>query len=263
MNNPPAVWITQEQLAQLKGEVRADVLKSMSAAPVGVGAPGPGGFSKRAIGFGTCDCDLGPLAAGISTMLAAGSPRLALAKARGVPLAPSILNIRALFPDTATPIVPNVGSDRQIVQDEVVDTMVFRIQNESITANQNTFQPQSDFFYGFQSGLEATLDVQGAPRYTVAGTFTPLSTLADVATGASHRGGGWILTYQQQLLMSFRTTVVLPFAPIEVIATFVTWAPVSLAFQGANMSNREACSLLKTEFGIQLDDVYVQRVSAL
>jgi hypothetical protein len=252
-NQPPGVWITEAQLRQLLADAR-----------VGAGAPvAPVGKPPRNLGFGSCSCDLGPLSAGIYAMLAAGSPRLALAKARGVPLAPTVVNVRAIFPDTTTAIIPATGSDTKIVQDQLVDAMVFRVQNESLTANQNVFQAESDFYYGIQSGLEATLDVKGAPRYTVCDRFTPLSTLADMVNGTSHWPGGWVLTYQQELFMSFRTTVLLPFAPIEVIATFRTWAPVTLEFQGASMSNREACGLLQSEFGITLETAYVERVSKL
>jgi hypothetical protein len=175
-------------------------------------------------------------------MLAAGSPRLALAKAWGIPLAPYLINVRAPFANTDTTDIPDVGSDVKIVQDTLIDAMVVRIQNEGSTANQNQFQTLSDFFYNFQSGIEAKLDVMGAPRYSVAPKFTPLSTLADVVCGGSHWPGGWILTYQQQFFMSFHVDVTLPVAPMEVICTFRGWVPTNDMF--VDMKNRDAISEL-------------------
>jgi hypothetical protein len=223
------------------------------------GAPGMGAPPKpRMFGLGCADDSYGPLAAGVYSMLAAGSPRLALAKARGVPLAPYMISVRAVFPDTSVTLVPDVGSDVKIVQDTLIDSLVIRIQNESTTANQNQFQTLSDFFYGYQSGIEATLDVQGAPRYAVAPKFIPLSVLGDPNNGVGHWPGGWVLTYQQQLFMSFQAKILLPTAPIEVICAFRGWVPVTEAF--VSMTNREAINALTSEFGIALDQSYIDRV---
>jgi hypothetical protein len=219
-------------------------------ARVGVGAP-------TEAGVGAVN-DLGPLDAGVYAMLQAGSPRLALAKALGVPLAPYIINVRAIFPDTTTDVIPDVGSDVKIVQDTLIDALVCRVQNESLTANQNQWQAESDYYYGFQSGIEAKIDVVGAPRYSVAPKFTPLSTLCDMVNGASHWPGGWILTYQQQLMMNFNARVLLPYAPIEVICTYRGWVPTNEMF--VSMTNREAIDRLNTDCGITLTDVYVNRL---
>ena len=200
----------------------------------------------------------GDLEASIGILLASGSPRLALARALGVPLAPYIINVRARFPDTATSVIPDVGSDVKIVQDTLIDAMVVRIFNESTTANQNQFQSQSDWYYNFQSGIEAKLDVVGAPRYSVAPTFTPLASLFDAFNGDSHWPRGWVLTYQQQLMMNFTTKVVLPFAPIEVVCTFRGWVPTNEMFVA--MTNREAIDKLETDCGIPLDPAYKKRL---
>ncbi len=139
--------------------------------------------------------------------------------------------------------------------------MVIRVENQSSTANQNQFQSQSDFFFGFTSGLEATLQVKGAPRYDVVNTFTPLSNIADVVNGMHHWPGGWVLTYQQQLFADFSAKILLPYAPIEVIMTFACWQPVTQAF--VTMSTREALDALQSEFGIQLSDTYRQQQLSL
>jgi hypothetical protein len=201
-------------------------------APAGIGAP-----SKSGLG-----CSGGPLESGVYAMLAAGSPRLALAKAWGVPLAPYLINVRATFPNTSTTDVEQVGSDVKIVQDTLCDAMVLRITNQGATANQNVLQPQSDFFYNVQSGIDAKLDVLGAPRYSVAPKFTPLASLLDSINGGSHWPGGWILTYQQQLVMSFHANVTLPDAPMDVCCTFRGWIPTNDMF--VDMKNRDAIASL-------------------
>jgi hypothetical protein len=236
----------------------------MSEQNTGTGAPGRPKrqiFGLGSVGACACESAEDPSTISVHAMLGAGSPRLALAIARGVPFAPYMMNIRAVFPDTSTSIVPNVGADVKISQDTLIDSMVYRIQNESITANQNTFQAQSDFYYNIQSGIEATLSVQGAPRYEVAPTFTPLATLADFFNGDTHWPKGWVLNFAQQLIMSFNAKVVLPTAPLEVIVSFRGRQPVTQGF--VTMSNREAISSLQTEFGLDIAQSYIDRVCAL
>lgn len=249
----PLASFTPEQFQELLTAVRS----GKGPAARGLGRPAQ---ASKVFGFG---CPGGDDMGGSSVyaLLAAGSPRLALARARGVPFAPFMINVRAIFPDTSTSVVPDVGSDVKITQDLLVDCMVFRIQNESTTANSNLFQPQSDFFFGFQSGLEATLDIQGQPRYTIADKFMPISTLADMVNGNSHWPYGWVLNYQQQLFMSFNAKIQLPYAPLEVICSFRTWSPVTQTF--TTMSTREACNGLINDFGIDLSDAYVNQVCSL
>lgn len=221
-------------------------------AAAGVGAP-----HKRIAGFG-CPGDGNPQLDAVYAMLAAGNPRLALARARGVPFAPFYINIRATFPDTTTSVVPSVGSDVKISQDTLVNEMIVRIFNRSTTANQNQFQAQNDWYFNWQSGIEATFDIQGAPRPTIADRFTPLANLLDAFNGNSKRAGhGWILTYQQQLFMSFNATVTLPYAPLEVVCTFACETPVSQAF--TRMDNRTAMDALRSEFGIEIAEAYEQQ----
>lgn len=254
-----SAYLTPDQFQNVLAEIRG----ALAASRV-VGAGAPPGQRPKLFGLGSCNCDnemSGPLSQGIYAMLAAGSPRLALAKARGIPLAPQGLNVRVTFSTTSTSVIPDVGSDEKITQDLLVDSMVVNIQNQSTTANASVWQPISDFFFRFTSGIEATLSVQGAPRYSPFDKFTPLSTMCDVVNGGSHWPGGWVLTYQQQLKMDFNARVVLPYAPLEVVVTFRTWQPVTQSF--VVMSTREAIGCLKTEFGIDLSDAYVERVIAM
>jgi hypothetical protein len=216
----------------------------------GLGAPPSP--SRKTFGFG-CPGDFPQLAA-CYAMLAIGSPRLALARARGVPFAPYFVNIRATFPDTATTVVSSVGSDVKISQDTLVNEMLVRVFNRSPTANLNQFQAQSDWYFNWQSGIEATLDIQGAPRPTIADRFMPLANMLDAFNGTSRRGGYFLLTYQQQLFMSFNATVTLPTAPMEVVVTFACEEPVSQAF--VRMDNSTAIDYLRSEFGIEITDAY-------
>ena len=220
----------------------------------------PPAHTKGPLGFGAPPDSPGPraLEEQVWKYLALGSPRLAYAVATGAALAPYFINVRATFDDTSVTDIPSVGSDVKIVQDTVIDTLIVRTVNQSATANLNQFQAQSDFFYNFQSGLEATVDVQGAPRYSVAINFTPLATLADMLSGESHWPGGWLLTYQQQLFMSFHASVALPTAPLEVVCTFRCWTATGQAF--VDMTNREAMDLLTANCGITLSDAYRNRI---
>ncbi len=240
------ISFTPEQFRELLTEIRGEK-------PAGAGLGGvPAEYRS---GFASGPGLEGPIGLGVQRMLEAGSPRLALAKAMGVPMAPYVMNVRATFPDVDTPGVPDVGSDVKIVQDTLIDCMVVRVTNDT-GGQSNIFQPQSDYFFNFQSGIEATLDVKGAPRYSVAPNFTPLSTLADVVNGNSKWPAGWILTYQQQLFMSFNARIApLPFAPATVVCTFRGWIPVGEMF--VQMSNREAFERLAAR-GVTCDEKYVE-----
>jgi len=240
------ISFTPEQFRELLTELRQDAQRGKEAAGLGAPAPYRSGFAS---GPGL----EGPIGLGVQRMLEAGSPRLALAKAMGVPMAPYVMNVRATFPDVDTQGVPNVGSDVKIVQDTLIDCLVVRVTIDQTPLN--VFQTQSDYYLNFQSGIEATLDVKGAPRYSVAPNFTPLSTLADVINGNSKWPAGWILTYQQQLFMSFNARIApLPDAPITVVCTFRGWIPVGEMF--VQMSNREAFERL-AQRGVQCDEQYI------
>lgn len=247
MSDIQAIVLSAEQFDKLLAAQAPKPAAAKTAA--GVGKP------QYALGVGFPQNDVEE---SIGCLLASGSPRLALARALGVPLAPYLINVRATFPDTTTDIIPDVGSDVKIVQDTLIDAMLVRIFNKSTTANQNQFQAQSDWYYNWQSGIEAKLDVVGAPRYSVAPTFTPLASLLDAFNGDSHWAHGWVLTYQQQLMMNFVPRIVLPFAPLEVVCTFRGWVPTNEMF--VSMTNREAIDKLETDCGIPLDPAYKKRL---
>ena len=228
------VALTGEQFEQLLKHVRDN-----HVAPHGLGAPGSRPFRP---GLGSSGGPSGPGTASPYDFLELGSPRLALAKALGVRIVPYVLNVRATFPDTDTTVIPDVGSDVKIVQDTLIDAMVARVTNKSTTVNQNQYQSLSDFFFGFQSGIEVIMNIQGAPRPSVIPKYTPLSNAMDMVNGNGHWPWGWVLTYQQQINMSFQATITLPYAPIEVVCTFRAWTPDN--DMNVDLSNRDAFAAL-------------------
>ena len=246
------VSMSPEQFAELLAAVRGGKLPAE-----GLGAAVAGGSGPRVLGLGCGDGGMGPIAVGVYQMLAAGSPRLALAKAYGIQMAPYTVNVRGIFSDTTTAVVPDVGSDVRFTQDTLIDSVNFRIFNESDTANQNVFQAQSDWYYTFQSGIEATLDVLGAPRYTVTPKYTPLANFCDAFNGSAKRMGGWVLNYNQALQMSFNAKVTIPTAPIEVVVTFNAFIPVWDEL--VSMTNREALNRLRDDCGIEISENYTRR----
>jgi hypothetical protein len=192
-------------------------------------------------------------------LLEMGSPRMALARALGVPFAPWLINVVALFEAADQVLVPDVGSDTKLTQDAYVDSLVFRVQPQFTAVNQ--FDTLSQFFLNFQSGIKAKLDIVGAPRYAVAPKFTPISTLSDML-GGGRWPHGWILTYDQNIEMSFQLSFPLPatptFVPVEVTATFRLWEPIGEAF--AKMDQGTALRRLRDECGIECSAAYTDRL---
>jgi len=244
------ITFTPEQFDTLIGAVKG--AHGGAQGPTGLGAAP----KRSSVGVGFGPNGYGILATGVEEYLAAGYPRLALARAIGAPFAPYMINIKASFSDDTVTDVPEVGSDVKIVQDTIIDGMIVRVQ--SLNPPDNVFQPQSDYFNGFQSGITATLDVLGAPRYSVAPKFTLLSNLADAVNGSGRWPVGWILTYQQQLQMSFHADVTLTNVPIDVWVSFRAWVPQNEMF--VQMSNMEALRQLRKECGIEVDESYANRV---
>ena len=210
----------------------------------GLGIPGEE-IAKAGRGLGWYGSGHGGGPPGPYDLLEMGSPRLALARALGVPFAPWLINCVALFPAVDTPLVPDVGSDTKLTQDAWVDALIFR--STVLRTPTNQFDTLSDFFLNFQSGIRAKLAVVGAPRYEVAPKFTPLSTLSDMIGGGKWPHG-WVVTYNQNFEMDFATSFPLPFPNIEVTATFRLWAPIGEGF--VKMDAETAIRRLRDECGI-------------
>lgn len=183
-----------------------------------------------------------------------GYPVLALARRLGTPLQPWVFNIRATFdsPDVST--VPGVLTDDTIiVTDTVIDAMIVRITNDSVP--QNSFRPQSDFYTNWQSGIEATLEVTGVPRYSVTADFTPLSTLMEIVNPARWPRV-WVLTTLNSVKMLFLARVALANFPTTVVCTFRGWTPVGQRFE--KMTTEKAVAELR-ELGVAVPDFYKTR----
>jgi hypothetical protein len=56
---------------------------------------------------------------------------------------------------------------------------------------------------------------------------------------------GWVLGKTQQIQMSFKASVALPYAPIEVVVTFLGRIPTTDKFMDGNMSSAEAVDQLE------------------
>jgi len=167
----------------------------------------------------------------IKGMLALGSPRLALAKALGVPMAPWAIRIAAVFGTVSTPSVLDAGQDVKLVQDVIIDDIRYQVDNQNVGSGD--FDYLNDYFYALQSNIEATLKVTGAPRYDVYPNFTPIAQIRRPTCG-------WVLTNTQGLRMDFQANTQLPFAPVKVTFVFegrtTHWAKLIEMTQGQALS---------------------------
>lgn len=162
--------------------------------------------------------------------LAQYSPQLALARAKGVQLAPQMLNIRASFVDATNTLNPqsfdgptNASGNISISQPTIVDQILYEIDAPNAFSG-NVFKSMSDFFYALQSGIQATLEVVGAPRYPVSPYFTPIKALlSGLAEGWPI---GWVLGYTQSIMMQFQQTIPVPTYPTNVTVSFRMWQPI-------------------------------------
>jgi len=166
--------------------------------------------------------------------LARLSPQIALALARGDQLVPYVASCKCTFPDSNTSNIPNVALEggnagggnisfpSGIYQATVIDHVDYQINQQNAFSGQ-TFKSLADFFFNLQSGISATLDVYGAPQYSVAPFYQPLRTLAAfLKKGFPY---GWFLNYTQGIKMSFNVDIPLPSLPVTVAFTYCMWTP--------------------------------------
>lgn len=192
----------------------------------------------------------------IYELLALGYPRLALARAQGIPFVPYYINLKTTFNDPSQPLIPDVASDVKIVADTIIDQVVARVTRDRTPLN--VLQPQSDFYYGFQSGIELRMNVVGMPRPAIVPKFTPLSNFCDVVNGSGlFPKSIWVMTYQQQLQADFRASIQLSHFPTSVCVTFRCFTPATDKFDGVNLTDKEALIRLQSECGIVIPDCYV------
>ena len=159
------------------------------------------------------------------------NPQVALARALRVPLMPWIANIRGTFLDATSPIGPfswliqGSSPDQQRANTfAVLDRIVFEIDAPNANAGQ-AFKPQTDFYFGLQSGIEATMIVDGDPKYIVSPDFTPIRSLCALINEAWPQG--WVLTNTNMPKMQFNISnaALIPSYPTKVTVTFRMWIP--------------------------------------
>lgn len=170
--------------------------------------------------------------------LALLSPQIALCMARGDQMVPLVLSCKATFSDPNVSNIPNValeGGSTPIVQATVIDHVDYQINIPTAFQGQ-TLKPLSDFFFNLQSGISATIDIFGAPRYSVAPFYQPIRTLAAfLKRGFPY---GWFLNYSQGIKMSFNADVALPFLPVTIAFTYCMWTPAGESY--VRMEDRTA-----------------------
>lgn len=160
------------------------------------------------------------------------NPQIAYARALRVPLAPWVPVIRATFADSTTPTVgPFAWATQASSNDQVrinsfgiVDRIMFQI--DAPNANDNiAWKPVLDFFYGLQSGIEATMIIDGDPKYVVAPDFVPLRLICAMINEAWPMG--WVFTSTNVPKMQFNVPLLslLEAPPVKVTVGFRIWTP--------------------------------------
>ena len=210
--------------------------------------PNGGGGGIRYDG-GTLDWRNAPI-----EKVAEWNPQVALARALRVPLAPWIANIRGTFTSSTSPIGPfswqiqGGSNDQQRANTfAILDRIVFQIDSPGANAGA-AFKPQTDYYFGLQSGIEATLIVDGDPKYIVSPDFTPIRSLCALINEAWPQG--WVLTNTNAPKMQFNisNSALIVAYPTKVTATFRMWIPNVGDLRGRQfvmMTDNEAYRQLK------------------
>lgn len=187
--------------------------------------------------------------------LAAGSPQLALAKARNAMFVPWVITLKQDITNTAAgAVVPDIVTKQRITRHCVVDSVAMRILNTSGTANASTLSPQADWFNNSQLGIEAQLSVLPAGvGYPILDTYTDLSIIAP-PTPSDSPLSGWILTDEQALSMNLQNVIALP-GTVRVTLAVTVWNPYGRFWDRLNPGIAVSC--LWDEFGIDCGEMYV------
>ena len=193
---------------------------------------------KRVIGVGCAADAVNELykrrAHEVYQLLEWGSPTLAYAVASGYGLAPVKMPIRGTFPDDLTVTLDQATTKDKIVIDMVVDRISWHL--DLLETPTTVFDAQFNTFFEQNSGIEATFDVVGAPRYPIANRFTPVTEIAGPTPG-------WILSLTNGVTVTFRASFPLPDAPYA--ATFVLHCRTSRWEKILRMDDDEAFTRLK------------------
>lgn len=217
---------------------------------IGFGCPGG---SSGGGGSGASAGGLGPYSTP-EDFIRAGSPQLALAKAKGATLTPWVMTINAVLPDAATPALAQTSAD-QIIQDTLITQMTYRLVNGG-APNTSTLTTMSDFFFNYQSGIQVTLNVGGRPGYPISQNYVDISVLLDTLGQGRGSIDGWIMRDSQFLKMDFRPTIPLPTSnvPYNISVAFKCWT--AIGDEWVHMKNREALTQLRDSFGVDCGNSY-------
>jgi hypothetical protein len=170
------------------------------------------------------------------------SPLLALAKAWKRPMVPILYNVIGSFTSaqpsqTQTLSWQASGAQTRVSSFIVVDAVMFEIDVPSANAG-SVWKPISDFFFGLQSGVTAQMLVVGGPQYPVAPDFsTPIRSLCAMLNEGWPQG--WVLTYQQSIMMQFLASVALPYLPTTITVSFRAWQPQALPTNCADVLQQQ------------------------
>ena len=197
---------------------------------------------------------LGPGSSALD-FLAAGSPQLALAKARNALFVPWVITLKQdITTLTAGAVVTDIVTKQRITRHCVVDSVAMRILNTSGSANASLLSPQADWFNNSQSGIEALLNIAPAGvGYPVLDTFTDLSIIAPPDPRNTPLSG-WILTDEQAVTMNVQNVIPLP-GSIRLTLAITVWNPYGRFWDRLNPG--VAVAALWNEFGIDCGEMYV------
>ena len=196
--------------------------------------PGSGGTSHCPTGFEPETARI------IYDLLRAGSSKLAYSVASGFPLVEYAYTLEADFDSASTTEVNNVGQDQKVVQDSIIDDVVFQVQNQDTPSGLDSL---TNFFFEQESGILATMQIVGAAGgYQPYNFFTPIKLMC----GPKKM---WLITYNNGIVMNFNASVPLPF-PVTV--TFVFRCRTSYWRKLLEMTSWEALCKLK-EMGFLCD----------
>ena len=195
------------------------------------------------------------------------SPQIALAKAWGMAFSPFFLNIQHTFnagdalnsdPETfqgATQAGQQTGTGGL---PSIIERISYEIDSPQAFPG-NIQKPFYDYFYGLNSGLTATMGVLGAPRYLIAPNYIPLTGLLSSLGAMFPRG--WVLQYNQSVVMQFQQTVPVPYPPTTINCIFAMWQPIDTAGKLVQLSTTEAFRAL-IDLGYDSDGAITRMMAA-
>jgi hypothetical protein len=156
--------------------------------------------------------------------LASLSPKAAWAELTGVSRAPITANCVGVFSSTDQKFA-DADLDLTILgADTFVEDVVFDIQVPSAFTG-NVLQTLWQWFYNQTSGIAATLQVTGRPKYTVADNPTPLKNLLRFI--GDKWPNGWLLYKDNSIHMRYVPQSPIPIAPVTITTTFNAWQYVA------------------------------------